>query len=83
MMKISGMCNQKNGVIMNKLFLLAKTVGLVILLTAGTLWAAPDLFVVQDTYEFESVPEGKVLTHAFVVQNRGDAPLHIQSVRTG
>jgi hypothetical protein len=33
-------------------------------------------------YEFEPVLEGSQVTHDFVVQNKGSAPLEIQKVKT-
>ncbi|MBW1643388.1 MAG: DUF1573 domain-containing protein [Deltaproteobacteria bacterium] len=42
------------------------------------------LAVIQDqTYEFASVVEGSLVTHDFIIQNKGTAPLVIKKVKTG
>ena len=43
----------------------------------------PIAYVPEDTYEFETVPEGTQVTHEFKIQNKGTAPLRIEKVRTG
>ncbi len=44
---------------------------------------SPSAFLPETRYTFESTPEGTELTHDFVVQNRGSAPLIIEKVKTG
>lgn len=44
---------------------------------------SPDAFFPEVRYEFASVAEGKEVTHDFIVQNKGTAPLLIEKVRTG
>jgi hypothetical protein len=34
-------------------------------------------------YSFSPVLDGTEITHDFVIQNKGDAPLAIEKVRTG
>lgn len=48
---------------------------------AGAAAAAPMLSVDQPSYDFGSVAEGTVITHAFVLTNRGDATLTITGTR--
>ena len=44
--------------------------------------ASSPLAVFPDTrYEFEPVMEGTKITHDFIIENHGDAPLVIMSVR--
>jgi hypothetical protein len=63
--------------------LLLITTFLLVILTSAILWAAPKLSVIQDTYEFGSVPEGTVIKHNFIIKNIGDEPLLIKNVITG
>ncbi|MFO7749673.1 MAG: hypothetical protein R6V54_06230 [Desulfobacteraceae bacterium] len=44
---------------------------------------APRAFVPENRYEFAPLPEGKDILHGFVIENRGDAELEIQRVKTG
>ncbi|MCP3898819.1 MAG: DUF1573 domain-containing protein [Desulfobacteraceae bacterium] len=67
---------------MKKLFLLITTF-LLVFLVSGNLWATPELSAVQSTYEFDSVPEGTVIRHNFIIKNNGDEPLLIKNVETG
>lgn len=43
----------------------------------------PPVFVPETCYKFGSVLEGTEITHDFIVQNKGTAPLKIETVRTG
>ncbi len=43
----------------------------------------PSAFVVEGTHKFDPVPEGSKIEHEFVIQNKGDAPLVIESVKPG
>jgi len=43
---------------------------------------SPSAHFPETHYEFPPVPEGTEVTHVFTVQNRGDAPLMIDRVRT-
>ena len=42
----------------------------------------PVAFVPAARYDFESVPEGQQVAHHFVIQNKGEALLEVQKVRT-
>jgi len=44
---------------------------------------APSVFVPADTYTFEHAQEGTPVTHDFIVENRGTAPLQILTVQPG
>jgi hypothetical protein len=43
----------------------------------------PSVFIPKSRYEFDPVLDGTEITHDFIVQNRGTAPLTIEKVRTG
>jgi hypothetical protein len=43
----------------------------------------PVAFAPEGIYTFESVPEGTKITHEFIIQNKGTAPLNIENVKTG
>ncbi len=43
----------------------------------------PHLVVIESLFEFDRVLEGEEVEHDFLIENRGDAPLAIQQVRTG
>jgi hypothetical protein len=43
----------------------------------------PPIFVPETLYKFDPVLEGTEITHDFIVQNKGTAPLKIEKVRTG
>ena len=43
----------------------------------------PCAFLPTDSYEFASVVDGTMITHDFVIQNKGDAPLKILKIKTG
>lgn len=53
------------------------------LLFAGPVyvWAGPIAVPAAPSFEFEPVFEGASLTHDFIIQNQGDAPLNIIGVR--
>lgn len=44
---------------------------------------APEAFLPETQFEFKSVPDGTQVTHVFKIQNKGNAVLEIQKVRTG
>jgi hypothetical protein len=43
----------------------------------------PLAFIPEQTYEFVPVVEGSLVTHDFIIQNKGTAPLVIEKVKTG
>jgi hypothetical protein len=43
---------------------------------------APKAVVVENEYTFDEVLEGEIVTHAYVIENQGTAPLKILNVRT-
>ncbi len=43
----------------------------------------PSVLVPDSRYNFSPVLDGTEITHDFVIQNKGDAPLAIEKVRTG
>jgi len=43
---------------------------------------APSAFLPEDKFESEAVLEGASITHEFVIQNKGTAPLKISRVKT-
>ena len=47
----------------------------------GYVLAGPKAVPVAPVFEFEPLLEGAHLTHDFIVQNQGDAPLNIIGVR--
>jgi hypothetical protein len=47
----------------------------------ASLASAPRAFFSKTKYEFDPVFEGTEITHDFVVENKGDAPLIINSIR--
>jgi hypothetical protein len=47
---------------------------------AGAAFAAPELSVVEATYNFGTIAQGKKVLHNFVIRNTGDAPLQIKEV---
>ena len=57
---------------------------------AGGVWAenqpqsvhSPNVYFPSDHYDFGSVVEGTEVRHAFVIQNKGNAPLEIIKVET-
>ncbi|MBW1726441.1 MAG: hypothetical protein JRF31_07400 [Deltaproteobacteria bacterium] len=51
--------------------------------TENTTPNASSVFVPESRYEFAPVLDGTEITHDFIVQNRGTAPLTIEKVRTG
>lgn len=44
--------------------------------------ASPKIHFPEERYTFSPVMEGAIITHDFVVENRGVAPLTISQVRT-
>jgi hypothetical protein len=47
----------------------------------ASLASAPEAFFSNTQYEFDPVFEGTEITHDFVVENKGNAPLIINSIR--
>ena len=43
----------------------------------------PLAVITEQTYEFVPVVEGSLVTHDFIIQNKGTAPLVIEKVKTG
>lgn len=43
----------------------------------------PSVLIPDNQYTFSPVLDGTEITHDFVIQNKGDAPLAIEKVRTG
>lgn len=43
----------------------------------------PSAFVPESRYVFPTVIDGTEVTHDFIIQNQGDAPLAIEKVKTG
>jgi len=43
---------------------------------------SPSVFIPEPRYEFAPVIDGRGVAHDFVIQNRGDAPLIIERVKT-
>jgi len=44
---------------------------------------SPSAVVPESRYTFDQVTDGTEVTHGFVIQNKGTAPLNIESVKTG
>lgn len=44
---------------------------------------APSVFVPESRYTFPTIIDGTEVTHDFIIQNKGDAPLVIERVKTG
>jgi hypothetical protein len=44
---------------------------------------SPSAFVPESSFTFAPVTDGTEVTHGFVIQNKGTAPLNIESVKTG
>jgi len=45
--------------------------------------AAPQAVIEDKVHDFGAVLEGTDVVHGFAIRNAGDAPLDVQSVRTG
>jgi hypothetical protein len=43
---------------------------------------SPSAFVPEPVYEFGQVVDGTKITHDYVIQNKGSAPLKIEKVKT-
>ena len=43
----------------------------------------PSVLIPESRYTFSPVLDGTEITHDFIIQNKGDAPLAIEKVRTG
>jgi len=44
---------------------------------------SPSVFVPENRFKFDPVLDGTEITHDFIVQNKGTAPLKIEKVRSG
>jgi len=44
---------------------------------------SPSVVVPESRYTFPTVIDGTEVTHDFIIQNKGDAPLAIEKVKTG
>ena len=44
---------------------------------------SPLAFLPENKYEFATVLEGDIITHDFIIQNKGIAPLKIEKVKSG
>ena len=44
---------------------------------------SPSVFVSESRYTFPTVIDGAEVTHDFIIQNKGEAPLAIEKVKTG
>ena len=44
---------------------------------------SPSVFVPESRHTFPTVIDGAEITHDFIIQNKGDAPLAIEKVKTG
>ena len=44
---------------------------------------SPSVFVSESRYTFPTVIDGAEVTHDFIIQNKADAPLVIEKVKTG
>jgi len=54
---------------------------LVVCLASSAALAAPMIHAEETRYDFGTVQEGVIITHAFVIENVGDEPLEITGVR--
>ncbi len=70
-------CRQKLLVLMAVLMVTGLAV------TTIALAASPKAFLPKTSYEFDPVPEGVEIIHEFLVENKGDAELKIEKVKTG
>ena len=48
-----------------------------------TIKQVPKAVLPERTYEFEPVVEGTLVSHRFILQNKGDATLVIEKIKTG
>lgn len=48
---------------------------------SATAAAGPKVQVDQPVYAFESIPEGKHISHTFIIKNSGDSVLNITGVK--
>jgi hypothetical protein len=51
--------------------------------TGGEAELTPSAVLPSDRFEFETVVDGIEIRHAFVIENRGTAPLNIAKIKTG
>jgi hypothetical protein len=50
---------------------------------AGQPSQRPEVFLPENVFEFQAVPDGIPVTHQFILHNRGDAPLTILEIKSG
>lgn len=43
----------------------------------------PNAVMLNNSYQFDKIPDGIKIVHDFVLQNRGNAPLEIPKIHTG
>jgi copper(I)-binding protein len=82
-MKNNGRNKVKNikNIFFTALIIMAFSTPVLSLETKGV--AVPVVEISAPEYRFESVPEGAKVTHAYIVHNRGNAPLEVLKVKTG
>ena len=67
---------------------LAATLAALLVFSGGSGFGAeneqgPKVFFPQTRYEFSPVLEDTTVVHEFVIQNKGNAPLRVDRVKTG
>lgn len=69
----------------NKIFLSVAMGCLVTMIVAGWCQAStgPKASVPETEFRFDTVPDGTIVNHTYVIQNKGDAVLNITKVKTG
>jgi hypothetical protein len=43
----------------------------------------PNAFIAKPVFTFNPVPEGKKITHDYLIENRGNSVLNIEKIKTG
>ena len=51
--------------------------------TSKQILPSPSVFIPESRYTFPTVLDGTEVTHDFIIQNKGEAPLVIEKVKTG
>jgi hypothetical protein len=51
--------------------------------SAKPIQTSPKIVITQHTFEFPKIVEGTLVSHDFLVENRGNAELIIKKVKTG
>lgn len=67
---------------MHRITFRSSLVACIVFMTAFAAHAAPRIATDKPLFDFGSIPQGKKLTHTFVIRNTGDAPLTIEQVTT-